>query len=250
MNDFSGKTVLVTGGTSGIGRACAIRFAKEGANVIIAGRSKEKGKVIVEEMNSISKKDNEGNNSYIYINMADRSSISKLSKYIEAEYGTLDILVNNAGIYPVSDPLESLTDLSLMEMFEINVVGMIMLTQAVLPMIKKSHGTIINNASVAGLESFTSGQSYAYAASKASIIKFTKMIAKQYGAEFRTNCICPGIIKTPIFKTFNEEKFVEKIPMKRVGLPEDVAAVVCFLASEDAAFVNGAVITIDGGQSL
>ena len=76
------------------------------------------------------------------------------------------------------------------------------------------------------------------------------MIAKQYGAEFRTNCICPGIIKTPIFKTFNEEKFVEKIPMKRVGLPEDVAAVVCFLASEDAAFVNGAVITIDGGQSL
>lgn len=182
--------------------------------------------------------------------MADRSSIHSAAKKIEKEYGGLDILVNNAGIFPVSDPLETLTYSSLTEIFDVNIVGMIMLTQAMLPMIKKSHGTIINNASVAGLESFTSGQSYAYAASKAAVIKFTKMLARQYGAEFRTNCICPGIIKTPIFKDFHEEKFKEKIPMKRVGKPEDVAAVVSFLASDDAAFVNGCVLTIDGGQSL
>ena len=239
MNDFSGKTVLVTGGTSGIGKACAMRFANEGANVIIAGRSKEKGQ-----------DSSRARCSYIYLDMADRSSIIEAAKEIENEYGGLDILVNNAGIFPIFDPLETLTDLSLTQIFDINIVGMIMLTQAVLPMIKKSHGAIINNASVAGLESFTSGQSYAYAASKASVIKFTKMIAKQYGAEFRTNCICPGIIETPIFKTFNEKKFKEKIPMKRVGKPEDVAAVVSFLASDDASFVNGCVLTIDGGQSL
>ncbi len=248
MNNFNGKIVLVTGGTSGIGTACAKRFAQGGATVIIAGRNKERGKAIVEELNSISQF--KRYNSYVYMDMADRNSIIEAAKTIDTKYGSLDILVNNAGIYPVSDPLESLTDSSLIEIFDINIVGMIMLTKAVLPMIKKNHGTIINNASVAGLESFTSGQSYAYAASKASVIKFTKMLAKQYGAEFRTNCICPGIIETPIFKSFNEEKFKEKIPMKRVGKPEDVAAVVSFLASEDAAFVNGSVITIDGGQSL
>lgn len=184
------------------------------------------------------------------MDIADRSSIIEAVKIIKNDYRALDILVNNAGIYPVSDPLETLTDFSLIEIFDVNIVGMIMLTQAVLPLVRKNHGVIINNASVAGLESFTSGQSYAYAASKASVIKFTKMLAKQYGAEFRTNCVCPGIIDTPIYKTFNEEKFKEKIPMKRVGKPEDVAAAISFLASEDASFINGCALTIDGGQSL
>ena len=133
MNDFSGKIVLITGGTSGIGKACAKRFAREGASVIIAGRSREKGQAIVEEMNSMQNISGGKMYSYVYLDMSDRSSIIKVAKIIENEYGVLDILVNNAGIYPVSDPLESLADSSLTEIFDVNIVGMIMLTQAVLP---------------------------------------------------------------------------------------------------------------------
>ncbi len=191
-----------------------------------------------------------GQHNYIYLDIQDVSSIEICGNFISEKYDTLDVLVNNAGIWPMPIRLEDMTVESVKKIFEVNIYGLVMLTKAVLPMIKKSHGVIINNASIAGMESFTSGQSYAYAASKSAVVKFTKMLAKQYGNTFRTNCVCPGLIRTPIHQNFNEEKLKEKIPVNRVGEPEDVAAVVSFLASGEASFVNGCVLPIDGGQSL
>ena len=108
----------------------------------------------------------------------------------------------------------------------------------------------MNNASVAGLQSYTSGQCYAYAASKAAIIKITQQLAKKYGNKYRINAIAPGVINTPIFESFDEERFNNMIPMGRTGEPDEVAAVANFLVSDDASYVHGAVITVDGGQSL
>lgn len=100
------------------------------------------------------------------------------------------------------------------------------------------------------MQSYTSGQCYAYAASKAAIVKITQLLAKKYGNDFRINAIAPGVIKTPIFKTFDEKKYLEMIPMGRTGLPEEVAAVANFLVSDDASYVHGAIVTVDGGQSV
>lgn len=124
-----------------------------------------------------------------------------------------------------------------------------MVTQAFMPILKKG-GCVLNNASVAGLHSYNAGQSYLYSASKSAIIKITRLLAKKYGADYRFNVMCPGVIRTPIFKHFDEQRYSKEIPMGRVGEPEDVAAVANFLVSDDASYVNGAVVTIDGGQSL
>lgn len=125
-----------------------------------------------------------------------------------------------------------------------------MITKEFLQSLIESHGNILNNASVAGLQAHSAGKSYAYAASKACVIHFTKMLARNYGHLIRVNCICPGVIDTPIFINRDFSRFENSIPMRRVGSAEEVAAAANFLVSEDAGFVNGAVLTVDGGQSL
>lgn len=168
---------------------------------------------------------------------------------VKEQYGNIDILVNNAGIYPVTPGLGEIDRSSCLSIIDTNVNGTLMMTQAILPLLKKG-GCVLNNASVAGLLSYNAGQSYLYSASKTAIIKITKLLAKKYGLDYRFNVICPGVIRTPIFKYFDEQRYSKEIPMGRVGEPEDVAAVANFLVSDDASYVNGAVVTIDGGQSL
>lgn len=119
------------------------------------------------------------------------------------------------------------------------------------PYIVKEKGTIINNASIAGLQHYAAGRSYAYSASKAAVIQFSHQMAKNYGEEgVRVNCICPGIIETPILGDRDPKIYAQRVPLGRVGTPEDVAKVVKFLVSDDAKYLTGCVIPIDGGVSL
>ena len=158
-------------------------------------------------------------------------------------------MVNNAGVFPVTPGLGEIERCSCLSIVDTNVNGTLMMTQAFLPILSNG-GCVLNNASVAGLDSYTAGQSYLYSASKAAIIKITKLLAKRYGKDYRFNAICPGVIRTPLFKHFDEARYAKEIPMEKVGEPADVAAVANFLVSDDASYVNGAVLTIDGGQSL
>lgn len=245
MNSLKDKTAVITGGTSGIGAACAKRLANAGAKVVIAGRNENKGKMIEEE---IRKNGNEC--VFMCVDIRDDNAIIELEKRVTNECEKIDILFNNAGIFPIAPVLEEFERVSCNKVFDTNISSMIMITKAFLPHIVNTKGTILNNASIAGLQNFSSGQSYAYAASKSAVIQFTKMLAKRYGRDFRTNCICPGIIETPLYQNFDESKFSSRIPLGRVGTPDDIAKVVNFLVSDDAAYMNGSVIVIDGGITL
>lgn len=244
MNDLTNKIALVTGSTSGMGEASAIRFAQAGATVIVAGRNNQRGESVVCHINQ-----NGGASVFCELNVQDDKSIEECARFIKDRYGKLDILFNNAGVFPVMPPLETLERNDVASVMDTNVTGMLMVIKAMIPLMGKG-SVILNNASVAGLQSYTSGQSYAYGASKSAVIKVTQMLAKKYGSRIRVNAICPGVIHTPIFKNFDEERFIGMIPMGRVGQPEEVASAANFLVSDDASFVNGAIVTIDGGQSL
>lgn len=244
MNSLHNKIALVTGATSGIGAAAAIRFAEAGATVICTGRNKARGEGVVRTI-----KDKGGEAVFYEMDIDNDQSIEQVAGEVRNQFGELDIIFNNAGIFPVLPPLESLTRGDIEKTTSTNISGFMMVTKMFFPLLKEG-ATILNNASVAGLQSYTSGQSYAYNASKAAVIKITQLLAKRYGNRIRVNAICPGVIKTPIFKKFDEEKFAGMIPMGRTGTPEEVASVANFLVSDDASYVNGAILTIDGGQSL
>lgn len=244
MNNLNNKIALVTGATSGIGEATAIRFAEAGASVICTGRNKERGEGVVRTI-----KDKGGKAVFYEMDIDNDQSIEQVAEMVRQVFGELDIIFNNAGIFPVLPPLETLTRDDIEKTTSTNISGFMMVTKMFFPLLKEG-ATILNNASVAGLQGYTSGQSYAYNASKAAVIKITQLLAKRYGNRIRVNAICPGVIKTPIFKKFDEERFAGMIPMGRTGAPGEVASVANFLVSDDASYVNGAIITIDGGQSL
>lgn len=245
MNSLLGKIALVTGGTSGIGEASAELFAQAGAVVIVAGRDSSRGNNIVDRIRKQG-----GKAVFVELDITKESSMNEVVSFLEREFGRLDILFNNAGIYPVSPALENLTFDDGTEIFDINIKGTVMMINKCLTMLKQSKGVILNNASVAGLQGYTAGQSYYYSGSKAAIIKITQLIAKKYGSEIRANAICPGVVRTPIYKRFDEEKYRNNVPMGRVGEAMDIALVANFLVSDDARFVNGAIVAVDGGQSL
>lgn len=244
MNDLTGKIALVTGATSGIGEACAKRFAQAGATVIVAGRNEERGSKVVAEITA------NGNKAvFKQLDVSKDTSIQNCKDFIKKTFGKFDILVNCAGINPISPSLEDMPRSYLEEQFDVNVSGLIMMSSASLPLINNG-GNIINIASVAGLPDYSSGRMYAYCAAKAAVIKFTKQLAKNCASIIRVNAIAPGIIKTPIFVHFDEERYKTMVPMGRVGMPDDVAKVAAFLASDDAGYMTGTVLIVDGGQTL
>lgn len=246
MGKLEGKTVLITGATSGMGEAFAKCFAAEGAFVIVVGRNIERGNIIVEEIIC-----DGGKAEFQYCDVTEQDSVNKLKKVVETKYSDLNILVNNAGIL-LTSPLNEIQEDDWLKVFDCNTHSVMRITQAFIELLEKNKGNILNNTSIDGLQSLTRGRAnYAYCASKAASIKFTQQLALNYTPKgMRVNCLCPGVTETPFFTNRDFTRFNASIPMGRVGQPEEIAKAALFLVSDDASYISGAVLTVDGAASL
>lgn len=246
MHRLFGKVALITGGTSGIGLACARLFAQEGARVLVTGRDQARGEKIMETFAK------EGADiSFLSCDVSNEQDVKHVMEYLSQKYGRLDILFNNAGVMLPSMEIERMPVEEWKQTLDINLTGCFLVSRYAKPYLIQCKGTIVNNASIAGLQHYAAGRSYAYSASKAAIIQFSHQMAKNYAAEgVRVNCICPGIILTPILHGRDPKIYEDRIPLGRVGTPEDVAKVVLFLVSDEAAYLTGVILPVDGGVSL
>ncbi|WP_407267991.1 3-oxoacyl-[acyl-carrier-protein] reductase [Radiobacillus sp. PE A8.2] len=245
---LKGKTALVTGGSRGIGRAIAIELAKNGANVAINFAGNEvKAQEVVNEIEQIGVKAIK-----IKANVAEESEVKDMIKTVIEEYGSLDILVNNAGITR-DNLLMRMKVEEFDEVIQTNLKGVFLCTKAVTrQMMKQRSGRIINIASVVGV-SGNPGQAN-YVAAKAGVIGLTKTTAKELATRnILVNAIAPGFIETDMTDKLTEEQrsgMLNLIPLAKLGQAEDVARVVRFLASEDANYVTGQTIHVDGGMVM
>ena len=246
--DFTGKVALVTGSGRGIGKAIALKLAETGATLVIndVGDSAPAEQTVT-EIKSM--------NRQAMAVMADVSSSADVTRMVETAittYGKIDILVNNAGI--TRDQLTmKMTDEEWDKVLAIDLKSVFLCTRAVLrPMLKQRSGRIISMSSVVGIIG-NAGQAN-YAAAKAGIIGFTKTIAKEVASRGITvNAVAPGFIDTPMTQVLPEERkqtLIASIPLGYLGTPRDIAETVAFLASEEARYITGQVITVDGGISL
>ena len=239
------KVAIVTGSASGMGLEEAKAFAREGAKVVIADLNAEAGKQVAEEI-----KAEGGEATFINVNMTDSASINALVEETVKTYGKLDVVVNNAGIFDkyanILDTDEAQWDL----IVGVNLKGIYLMAKAALPvMIEQGGGTFVNIASVAGIVAAKGGA--AYTASKHGVIGLTKHMVSEFAKQgIRTNAIAPGTIVTPLIKDVVQNIPTDPVPMKRFGQPSEVSELAVFLASDEAQFMNGAIIPIDGGFTL
>ena len=236
------KTALVTGGASGIGAATCREFDRAGAEVVVADLNFEAAKSLAGQLKQ---------GTALHLDVTDEAGV----KAAAASLSKLDILVNNAGIGNVG----TVADVSYQDfdqLMKVNVYSVFLVTQAMLPLILQSHGSIVNIGSVAGMVGVK--QRFAYCASKGAVLAMTRQLAVDYPKELRVNAVAPGTVQTPFVEGYLEkyhahekdkvrEQLVSRQPIGRLGTPEDVASLVRYLCSEEAAFINGAVVAIDGG---
>lgn len=246
MGKLDGKITLITGATSGMGEAFACLFAKEGAEVIVVGRNEKKGQKVVEQIMEVG-----GKAHFFACDVTSEDNIMELKNFVLLNWGKLDILVNNAGVL-ITSPLEDIQLQDWKCTFDVNVTSTMLMCKHFMDLILAAKGVILNNASNVGLQSMYRGRAnYAYAASKAAAINFSQQLALNYTPKgIRINCLCPGVIDTPIFTNRDFSRFLDVIPMGRVGNCEEIANVALFLVSDEASYISGAVINVDGAASL
>ena len=242
----SNKTVIITGASRGIGRAIALAFGKEKANVVINyNHSKEKAEELAQEIQAFGAK-----TLVIQANVADFEESKQMVEQTINEFGTIDVLVNNSGITKDSLMLRMKED-DFDQVINVNLKGTWNMCKHVSRyLLKNKQGTIINISSVVGLIG-NPGQSN-YVASKAGVIGLTKSLAKELGSRNITvNAIAPGFIETEMTDNLNEEikdYYLKQIPLNRLGQPEDIANLCVFLASDKAKYITGQVISVNGGM--
>lgn len=233
------KNIIVTGGSRGIGAAIARKFAQSGERVILNyNNSKEKAEEI---------KNKFSDNIVLYkADVSDFNAVKEMCDFVINEYGSVDVLVNNAGIAQIK-PFADITESDWDNVMNVNLKGVYNSTKCVIDnMIHNKKGKIINIASVWG-EVGGSCEVH-YSASKAGIIGFTKALAKEMGlSNIQVNCVSPGIIDTEMNSMHDLEELKNDVPLNRIGTPEDVANVVYFLASDEADYITGQVVSVNGG---
>lgn len=244
------RVALITGGAAGIGQATALRFAEEGAKVVICDVNEELGRETATQLGP------EG--AFYRVNVADRQAVQEWVDDVAARYGRIDILVNNAGIlrdallvkYRDGQVVGQMSEEAFDQVIAVNLKGVFNCTQAVVPyMIRGGGGVILNASSVVGLDG-NLGQTN-YVATKAGVIGMTKVWARELGRyNIRVNAVAPGFISTDMIRQMPEkvlEQMRARIPLGRLGEPRDIADAYLFLASGEAAYITGTVLRVDGG---
>jgi len=244
------KVAVITGGNSGIGRATAIRFALEGAKVVIGARDIDAGKEVVDFI-----KKNGGKAVFVKTDVASEVSVKNLVDFAVKLFGRIDIMFNNAGV-DLAKPVTETSEEELNSVLNVNLKGVFYGCKYAIPyMSKQGNGSIINTASTAGIVGLPNMA--AYSASKGGVVLLTKEMAIDYAKKgIRVNCVCPGAIMTPMLKKFidkspNPEETIKNLgemhPIGRIGKPEEIANAVLFLASDESSFVTGHALIVDGG---
>lgn len=249
---FKNKVVVVTGGANGIGKEVSLSFAQEGANVIIVDINNETAEETVKEIN-----DDGGKAVYILCDVSDPQDVKELFKNIEYEYEKLDYAFNNAGIIPAVSEYTADYDYEIWnKVININLTGVWLCMKNELAMMKKKNkGVIVNCSSVLGQVGFPSGSPYV--ASKHGVIGLTKTAAIEYAESgIRVNAVCPGFIDTGMLENIEmgpgqkfNQSIIRRHPMKRLGYAEEVSNAVLWLCSNEASFITGASINVDGGYT-
>jgi 3-oxoacyl-[acyl-carrier protein] reductase len=244
---LTGKVAAITGGARGIGHSTAVKFAAEGAKVAVCDINPDLTQQTLAEIRSAG-----GEAEGYRVDVTSKEQIAAMVKGIMAKWGRIDCVVNNAGIV-MDAQLKNMTDDQFDKVIDINLKGVYNCTRAVVDiMLAQQSGVILTTSSIVGLYG-NFGQTN-YAASKFAVIGMTKTWAKELGRKgIRAIAVCPGFVATPILKQMPEQvlsDMAKKVPCGRLGSPEEVANVFAFLASDEASYINGAVISVDGGMTL
>jgi NAD(P)-dependent dehydrogenase (short-subunit alcohol dehydrogenase family) len=247
---LKGKVAIVSGAGTGVGKATTKRLFLEGAKVVLIGRDRSRLTKVISDLNG------KKNLLAVKADITKEADVINVIEETVSAFDTVDILVNNAGILKDPTPFHKMTDEQWMSLINTNIIGTFRTTKAVLPiMMEKRRGSIVNISSLQGIRSILNVPFSVYGVTKAGVIMFTRTIAVEYGEYgIRCNCVAPSTIRSPMIEPYLQDKQAKKtlessFPLRRIGDPEDISGAVSYLCSDDAKWITGTVLTVDGGMS-